>query len=203
MHRLLAEAGFDTTISGTIRASIKASAAAGAMNIGSGILHGIGDSIIDAMNNAEIKKMGEKVFENVDTAVEFSNAVLTACLDIGIVLRGILEMHCKIELKPLKGIIKFGNENLADLDERTLKAKINNNLSVANTEYVYALLLENLRRHPLDGDTFNQLMGLTIRRSSYGAQECKEILRYAGDFKLNSYAGEVYDIIITIEEDLG
>lgn len=190
-------AGFGTTIGGTIRASIKASVAAGAMNIGSGILHGIGDSIVDAMNNAEIKKMGEKVFANSDIMVEFSNAVLMACLDIGNVLRGIVETHCKIELKPLKGIIKFGNECLADLDERTLKAKINNNLSVANTEYAYALLLENLRRHPLDGDILNQIIVLTIRRSSYGEQECKEVLRYAFDFGLDGYATEINDIINT------
>lgn len=195
-------AGFGTTIGGTIRASIKASAAAGAMNIGSGILHGIGDSIVDAMNNAEIKKMGEKVFENSDTMVEFSNAVLMACLDIGNVLKGIVETHSKIELKPLKGIIEFGNENLADIDERTLKAKINNNLSVANTEYAYALLLENLRRYPLDGDTLNQIIVLTIRRSSYGEQECKEVLRYAFDFGLDGYATEIYDIINTVEENL-
>lgn len=196
-------AGFGTTISGTIRASIKASVAAGAMNIGSGILHGIGDSIVDAMNNAEIKKMGEKVFENSDTMVEFSNAVLAACLDIGIVLREIVETHCKIGLKPLKGTIKFGNENLAELDERTLKVKINNNLSVANIEYTYALLLENMRRHPLDEDTFNQLILLTIRRSSYGAQECKELLRYAGDFKLDGYERELYAVINTAKGNSG
>ena len=97
----------------------------------------------------------------------------------------------------MKGIIKFGNECLADLDERTLKAKINNNLSVANTEYAYALLLENLRRHPLDGDILNQIIVLTIRRSSYGEQECKEVLRYAFDFGLDGYATEINDIINT------
>ncbi len=193
-------AGFGTTIGGTIRASVRASVAAGAMNIGSGILHGIGDSIIDAMNNSEIEKMGERVFENPDTMTEFKNAVLDACLDIGTVLRRIIERHCKIGLKPLKGTIKFGNENLADLDERALRAKINNNLSVANTEYAYALLLENLRRHPLDEDTFNQIVVITIRRNSYGNQGSKDILRYAGDFKLDSYVKELYDIDNTVED---
>ena len=48
--------GFGTTISSTIKATVKANVAAGMMNIGSDILHGIGDSIVKSSNNAELKK---------------------------------------------------------------------------------------------------------------------------------------------------
>lgn len=185
-------AGFGTTIGGTIRAAMGASVAAGAMNIGSGILHGIGDSIAESMNNSEIKGMGKKVFENPKTIKEFEDAVLSACLDIGIVLIKMIETHCDIELEALEGAVKFRDENLADIDERALNAKINNNLSVANNDYAYALLLEKLRRYPLDGDVLEQIIALTVRRSSYGSPECKEVLRYACDFKLEGHETELY-----------
>lgn len=188
-------AGFGTTIKSTISASAKASVAAGVMNIGSGVLHGIGDSIVDAMNNAEIRDMGKKVFDNPNTIKEFDDAVFSACLDIGTVVRQIIEAHTNVKLEVLEGIIKFENENLADIDERALNAKINNNLSVANNEYAYALLIEKLRRHPLNRDTFDQIVDLTIQRSHYGSQECKVALRYACDFKLEGNATELYDSI--------
>lgn len=188
-------AGFGTTIKSTVSASAKASVAVGVMNIGSGVLHGIGDSIVDAMNNAEIRDMGKKVFENPDTINEFDDAVFGACLDIGTVVRRIIENHSNVKLEALEGIIKFGNENLADIDERSLNAKINNNLSVANNEYAYALLIEKLRRHPLNGDAFDQIIDLTIQRSHYGSRECKAALRYACDFRLEGQATVLYNSI--------
>lgn len=191
-------AGFGTTIKSTISASAKASVAAGVMNIGSGVLHGIGDSIVGAMNNAEIRDMGKRVFDNPNTIKVFDDAVLSACFDIGTVVRRIIENHSNVKLEALEGTIKFGNENLADIDERSLNAKINNNLSVANNEYAYALLIEKLRRHPLNRDAFDQIIDLTIERSSYGSQECKEALRYACDFKLEGRATELYNFISSV-----
>ena len=94
--------GFGTTISGTIAASIKGSIAAGAMNVGSGILYGIKDSIAGAIGNAEIKGMTKKLFENPNTIVEFNNAVRSACLDVGIAVQEIIEHHTSIKFMGVK-----------------------------------------------------------------------------------------------------
>ena len=177
--------GFGTTIRSTISASVKASVAAGIMNAGSGILHGIGDSIVNSMNNSEIKGMGKKLFENPSTIQEFQRAMLTACLDIGRVIRRIIEEHCNIGLNELEGQIIFGNEELAKIEDKTLNAKLINNLSVKRYEYTYALLIEKLRRFPTDRETLEELFMLTIRRmssSNADAVEIDTIKQYAGDF---------------------
>ena len=193
-------AAFGTTIKGTINAAVKASVAAGAMNIGSGILHGIGDSIVESMNNKEIADLENKVFNNPETMKEFNRAVFSACLGVGVVVRQIIETHCNIGLAALEGIIKFDGENLAGIDEKSLNAKINNNLSVENNEYAYALLIEKLRRHPLDGDVFDRIILLTLQRGEYGRHEYKDILRYAGDFfQMEGSSAELYNSLNAVE----
>lgn len=180
-------AGFGTTIGSTINASVQATVAAGVMNVGSGILHGIGDSIVKAMDNSEIKGMGNKLFENHNTDKEFRNAVLTACFDIANVVRSMIEKHCNIKLEKLDGSIIFGSEKLSEIDDRTLGAKIENNMSAQKYEYAYALLVERLRRRPLNTDTFEQIAALTIRKNqSFTGKEYESILRYAGDFRLDT-----------------
>jgi hypothetical protein len=174
--------GFGTTIGGTIASSIKGAVTAGAMNVGSGILHGIGDSIVGAMNNAEIKNMEKKLFEKKDTKVEFCNAVRSACWEVADVIRRIIEKHTEIRIKALKGKIDYKGEKLSDIDDGALKSKINNNISADKIEYAYVLLIEKLRRQPIDKDTLKQLYQLTMQ---YKSGNDGEILkRYAGDFAL-------------------
>ncbi len=185
-------AGFGTTIRGAISASVKASVAAGAMNIGSGILHGIGDSIVAAINNSEIKEMGKKVFVNPATVKEFDIAVLTACLDVGITVRDIIAKRQKMALHELGGKIKFGNEELTKINEEALDAKIINNLSAKRYEYTYALMMEKLRRLPYDNETLEDLYMLTVQRIRLLDDADPEtenplivIGQYAGDFDIS------------------
>lgn len=182
-------AGFGTSISSTISASVQASVAAGVMNIGSGILHGIGDSIVESMNNSEIKSMGKKVFEDKNTLLEFKQAVSSACRCVVLSIMHIIEQHSSNikYVQTLKGTIKFAGEDLSKINDRILATKINNNLSVEKYEYVYALLVEALRRNPLGSkDIFEQLFELTVRRGEKGSIEAYEsCLRYAGDFSVN------------------
>lgn len=177
--------GFGTTIGGAINATVKASVAAEIMNIGSGILHGIGDSIVQAIDNSEIKGMGKQLFENPNTGREFCSAVITACVDIGGVVMEMIERHCNMKLEGLEGKIVFGTENLAEIDDRALNAKIINNMTVQKWDYAHALAVEKLRRNPLDADAFQQVVALTIRRDrSFAGKEYESILQYASDFGL-------------------
>lgn len=174
--------GIGNTIGNTIVATAKASVAAGVMNMGSSILHGIGDSIVTAMNNSEIKEMEKKLFENENTIMEFAEAVFSVCIDIGVIVREIIETECNIELNILEGDIQFDGERLSDIDDRTLRAKINNNLSIGNDEYVYALLIEKLRRDPLDKDVYSQILNTTGRWTDNEVYSSME--QYGCDFGL-------------------
>ena len=183
--------GFGTTIRGAISASVKASVAAGVMNIGSGILHGIGDSIVVAINNSEIKDMGKAVFENPNTIKEFNIAVFTACFDVGITVRDIIAKQHKLALRELDGKIKLGNEELNKISEEVLDAKIINNLSAKKYEYTYALMMEKLRRFPYDNETLEGLYMLTVQRIRLldGDPEMEDSIKtlgqYAGDFNID------------------
>ena len=175
--------GFGTTIGGTITGAVKGSIAAGVMNAGSGILHGIGDSIVKAMNNSEIKGMGNKLFKNQNTTIDFRNAVVHACNDIGNVLRNIIIENSNVIINGLEGKISYNGESLADLEDNVLIAKINNNLSIGKFEYSYALAVEKLRRDPMSNDVFRQLYDFTIKYAK--SPEDYEVLeRYRGDFGL-------------------
>lgn len=180
--------GFGTTVGGAISGAIKGSIAAGAMNLGSGILHGIGDSIGKAINNSEIKGMENKLFSNPNTKIEFCNAVLISCSMIGDAIMEIMEENSNICLEPLGGEVIYDRENLADLEDNVLAAKINNNLSAENFEYVYILLIESLRRQPLDQDVLKMMYKITFKRVMKPPQENAKDLnvleRYRGDFGL-------------------
>jgi len=181
-------AGFGTTIKSTITAAVKASVAAGAMNIVSGVLHGIGDSIVAAIDSSEIKSMGNKLFENKNTKKEFAEATFFACIDIGIFVRKTIEAHCNMRLETLEGNILFGNENLAEIDDRTLNAKINNNLSIGKNDYAYALLIEKLRRNPLDSNVYLQILELTEKRAESLTDDkaYRPIEQYGCDFGITT-----------------
>lgn len=178
--------GFGTTIKGTIASATKASLAAGAMNIGSGILHGIGDSIVKAMNNSEIDGMGKALFEAPGTKKEFVSAVHSACYAVGDVVVKFVESKSGICPEALGRGISYEGENLANIDDRTLKAKISNNLAAGNHKYAYALLVEDLRRFPFNDETMRQIIALTIQRNgSFVGEEYDSILRYACDFQVD------------------
>lgn len=180
-------AGFGTTIGGTINAAIKASVTAGIMNAGSEMLHGIGDSIVKSINNSEIKSMEKKVFENPATEKEFRNALISACNDIADVLMNIMEIHYSVRMEELSGRILFGSENLAEIDDRALNAKINNNLSAGKVEYVYALQVEKLRRDPFNMEAFQYILMPTMQHNnSFESKEYESVYRFAGDFRLDS-----------------
>lgn len=177
--------GFGTTLGSTIKATVKASVAADVMNIGSGLLHGIGDRIVKSTNNAELKKMGDKLFSNPETLKEFESAVLSACTEIADVVMDIMEEHCDMKLEQLEGTIEWKNELLENIDDRSLRAKIDNNLTAGNYEYTYALLIEALRREPVNSDVFQKIFEITVRRGGANANSAyKSCLRYAGDFNL-------------------
>ncbi len=177
-------AGFGTTLSGTIGATVKASIAAEAMNIGSSVLHGVGDSIVKSMDNKELNKMKKNLFENQQTKREFRNAVFMACLDILEVVMGIIEDRCGFGLR-LEGSVMFEKENLSELTDRVLYAKITNNLSIEKYEYANALLVEALRRQPLDADLFRQIVNLMVQSGGVDNEiVCRSCIRYAGDFQL-------------------
>jgi hypothetical protein len=178
--------GYGTNIGSTISASLKASVAAGAMNIGSSILHGIGDSVIESMDNAELKSMGEAIFNDKETIKEFISALTGAFLDIAYAVMQIADQHCNVEMKyPLKGTIFFGDENLSKLSDKVLNAKISNNISIDKNDYVYALLVESLRRNPYNSEMFKLLCELTLKRKGRDFDRArKSCLRYAGDFNI-------------------
>lgn len=172
--------GFGTTISGTIKATIKANVAAGVMNVGSGILHGIGNSIAKAIDNAEIRKMGKEVFQDPYTLAEFKAAVSSACQEIASTLLTIVEDNTDyVDMEHLQGKIVFEGEKLASIDDRTLSAKIENNIRAHNDEYTYALLLEGLRRNPHDKNYFEPLTLLSFQMGvGEGSKEYDSLIRY-------------------------
>lgn len=179
--------GFGTTLSGTIKAGINASIAAGVMNIGSGILHGIGDSIAESMHNAEIKKMEKALFEKKSTGEEFFNAVLNSCCSIRNVVMEILENQTNIDLPKLEGEITFAGEQLNSINDRALDAKIENNTAAGNHEYAYALLMEKLRRDPFfNQTTFQRIVTLSAINEQGSAEEnINTIAQYSGDFMVD------------------
>ncbi len=154
-------AGYGSTIGSAVKASIKANITAGAMNFGSSILHGVGDKIVESMNNKELKEMGDKVFNNPKTVKVFTDAVFSSCLEIIFTVANIIENHSEIKLN-LIGDIVYDGKNLSDIKDETLKTKIKNNLSIGNHKYVYAMLVESLRRNPFDYEVLTQLLLLTI-----------------------------------------
>lgn len=176
-------AGFGSTIHGTIGASIKASAAAGIMNVGSKALHGIGDSIARSIDNAEINRMKNELFGNPQIINEFVNAIYTACFSVGQTTRKIIEVNSVIRLEALEGIVQYGGEDLSNITDKTLTAKINNYLYLEDKR-AYVLLLEKLRRNPLDEKVFHQLY--EYADNHVASLEDKEILtsmkRYGYDF---------------------
>ena len=96
-----------------------------------------------------------------------------------------MEEHCKMELNLLEGSIIWNNEDLSEIDNRVLHTKIDNNLAAENYEYAYALLLEALRRTPIDSEIFQKIFELTIRQDGVETNKAYEsCLRYAGDFNL-------------------
>lgn len=156
------------------------------MNVGSGILHGIGDSIVKAMNNSEINGMSKRLFEAPDTKKEFVHAVLSACAAVGDVVAGLIERNSNIHPEVLGHGVMYEGESLAKLDDRTLKAKINNNLTAGNYKYAYALLVEHLRRFPFSDETLKQIMAITIHHnSSFVGKEYDSIAQYVGDFQID------------------
>lgn len=174
-------AGFGTTIPAVIGATIKASAAAGIMNAGSRALHGIGDSIARSIDNAEIRGMERKIMESQKIQDEFVRAIYLACKDVGQAVIEMIEAHSDIKLEVLEGSVWHEGENLLDLDDRTLDAKINN-YSYVGDDCVYILLLEKLRRNPLDKKVFHRLYEY--------AEKCEDknvyvsFKRYGHDFGL-------------------
>lgn len=153
-------AGFGTTIPAAIGATIKASAAAGIMNAGSRVLHGIGDSIARSIDNAEIRGMERKILESQKIQDEFVYATYLACKDVGQIVIEMIEANSDLKLEVLEGSVWYEGENLLDLDDRTLDAKINN-YSYVGDDRAYMLLLEKLRRNPLDETVFQRLYAYT------------------------------------------
>lgn len=177
--------GFGTTMSGAIKATVKASVAAGVMNAGSGILHGIGDSFVKSVNNAEIKKMSKALFERAEKSKEFCNAVSSACMDILEVVMDIVEMHCGISLE-IEGQVLYDNNDLSTIDDRTLENKIANNWSTEKYEYTNALLIEALRRTPLDSEVFQKVAILAVKLGEApGGDVHTSMARYAGDLGID------------------
>lgn len=149
-------AGFGTTIPAAIGATIRASAAAGIMNAGSRTLHGIGDSIARSIDNAEIRGMEKKILESQKIQDEFVDAAYLACRDVGQTVLEMIEANSDLRLEVLEGRVRYDGESLAGLDDRTLDAKINN-YSYVGDDRTYTLLLEKLRRNPLDKTVFQRL----------------------------------------------
>lgn len=177
--------GFGTTLGSTIKATVKATVAAEVMNIGSGLLHGIGDSVVKSTNNTEIKKMGDRLFATPETLKEFESAILGACTEIALVVMDIIEEQCDIKLETLEGKIIWKDELLANIEDKALRTKINNNLVAGNYGYSYALLIEALRRKPTNSEIFNKIFELTLHHGGTNVHDAyKTCLHYAGDFNL-------------------
>ncbi|MFP3153431.1 hypothetical protein LQZ18_03190 [Lachnospiraceae bacterium ZAX-1] len=151
-----------------------------------GNLHRIGDSIVGAVNNSEIRGMENKLFGNDTTKSDLETATHDACNDVGSVLIQSLKNHTELSIAPLDGEIIYKGENFADIDEKLLNAKIQNNLANENLQYRYALLLEKLRRFPMDRDTIGSLNTLTLARvitdGNSGADSLNVIDQVAGDY---------------------
>lgn len=180
--------GFGNSIGEVINSSLQASIASGVMNIGSGVLHGIGDNLVESMNNKELKNMSEKLFNNPETIKEFVSAVNSACSEITLAVMKLFDMHCDdVKMKSeLQGKIVYENENLSKLEDKVLTAKINNNLSVNKNKYAYALLLEALRRDSLKTDIFSKIFELTVISGEENVETAlNTCLRFAGDFNIN------------------
>lgn len=181
-------AGFGTTIRGTIDASIKSSIAAGVMNAGSGILHGIGDCIVESINNSEIKRMGQSALNTPEKLAEFTNAFKSACVDISQVILNILSTK-NIAFTPLVGEVIYNGENISDLSDKVLNSKLQNHTSAQNYSYLYPLMVEKLRRTPVDEGIYKSFVLLNIRLSS-GDKSSQEALQnlsdYAKDFGIDT-----------------
>lgn len=175
--------GFSTTIHGAIGASIKASVTTGIMNTGSKVLHSIGDSIAQSIGNAEINGMKNKLFNDPEIMSEFVNAVYAACLAVGWSARRMIETCSEIRLEALEGDIQYRGENLSDIEDKILTAKINNYLYLGD-ERVYVLLLERLRRNPFDEMVFHQLYEYVHKQETSLADTkiCTSMEQYGYDF---------------------
>lgn len=185
--------GFGNSIGSTIRASIQASVSAGVMNLGSSIMHGIGDWIVESINSSELKSMGKKIFLSPETMKEFSNAVREACLDIVDVVMDMLNKNNIKNSIILKGSIVFKNEKLDKINDRKLLTKITNNLSANRNDYAFALLVEAIRRNPFDEDIFKKLFELAIQKDGEDVEKVyQSCIRYAGDF---GFGLESYQIL--------
>lgn len=149
-------AGFGTTIPSAIGATIRASVTAGIMNVGSRVLYDIGDSIARSIDNSEIRGMEKKILENQKIQDEFVDAVYSACQDVGQTVRKMIEANSNLRLEVLEGSVWYEGEDLSSLDDRTLDAKINN-YSYFGDDRAYTLLLEKLRRTPLNKVAFQRL----------------------------------------------
>lgn len=179
--------GYGTTISSAIGASVKASIAAGAMNAGSSILHGIGDSIVGAINNSEINSMENNVFKSPNTLAEFETAFKSACTDLYNVFFDILAEQNVMDFEPLTGTIVYNGENISALDNKTLKTKIQNHISVKNFDYAYPMLIESLRRNPYEVDKYKSAVLLTMTLAPKGDPAKNALLPlmdFAKDFSL-------------------
>ena len=182
--------GYGTTIGGTIGAAMKASVAAGIMNIGSSVLHGIGDSIANAMNESEIRRLEKNLFESPDTKSEFRNAMKDACWDIANVFFSLFKEQRVMALLSLSGKIKYNGEDLSSLDKSTLDAKLYNNYQIAsNYEYSYALALEQLRREFNNRNTIKMVARITsdlVSKKVLTEKAFLPILEYIEEFGLNT-----------------
>ena len=93
----------------------------------------------------------------------------------------IIEESGDLRLEVLEGSVQYEGESLACLDDRTLDAKINN-YSYVGDDRTYTLMLEKLRRNPLDETVFQQLYKY--------ADQCEDkqvyisLKRYGHDFGL-------------------
>lgn len=145
-------ASISNSISGHIEAQISGSITAGVMNIGKGMIHGVGDMITKAINNSQIKGMKNQLFASEATLLEFKQAVYEICWEIGNTTFELLEQHGHINFMKqeytLDGKIMYNGENLKEIKSEALMPKMNNNISIGNIDYAYALTLEMYRRNP-------------------------------------------------------
>lgn len=173
--------GIGTTIGGTIKASIKGSIAAGLMNAGTSALYDLSGNYAEnkALESAHSQKRA--LFGSNKTVEELSEAVKKACCSVGDTLYAILTERSIFRNNGFPEKIIYQGDNLNNIDNRALTAKINNNLALGDSEYLYALLLEKLRRSPFDQETFNQLCEF----SKSDLEVIATLEEYAGDFGLN------------------
>ena len=109
-----------------------------------------------------------------------------ACSEIGSSTLRIIEKERNIKMNSLNGTILFRNENLERLDKRTLDAKIANNIMAKKYDYVYVLLVEKLRRNPLDEETWKAIFKNVLLLDKMLKNEDLDMLsRYAHDFMVD------------------